>query len=372
MAGVRPRYALPVRRAVLDMDEYVPVRPLEELGRELGLDPADIVKLDANENPYGCSPQVRAAIAACDRYHIYPDPQQVELRAALARYCGFPAEWLLAGAGSDELIDLLVRLVVEPGDRVLDAVPTFLMYSFFTQVQGGLPVPVPRRPDFGLDLPALLAAIDGRTRLICVASPNNPTGNVAARADIVRLLETGLLVAVDEAYQEFSGETVADLVPEYENLVVLRTFSKWAGLAGLRVGYAIAAPDLLRHLWKMKQPYNVNVAAQVAARAAVEDLPHLRGTIAAILEERERLQALLRSVPYLRPLPSRANFIFCYVEGREAKGLRDALRRRGVFIRHFDTPLLRNAVRISVGTPAQTARLAEALAAVEAETSAQD
>jgi histidinol-phosphate aminotransferase len=362
VAGVRQQYVVPVRRAILEMDEYVPVRPLEELSRELGIPVANLVKLDANENPYGCSPYVRAAIGACDHYHIYPDPEQVELRAALSRYSGYPADWLLAGAGSDELIDLLIRLVVEPGDRVLDAVPTFGMYSFLTPIQGGLVVPVPRRPDFSLDLPALLDAIDDRTRLIFVASPNNPTANLAPRADIVRLLDTGILLVVDEAYYEFSQETVADLVSAYENLVVLRTFSKWAGLAGIRVGYAIASPVLLRHLWKMKQPYNVNVAAQVAARAAVDDLAHIQRTITAILQERARLMDLLRSVPYLLPLPSRANFIFCPVEGRDARTLRDDLRRQGILIRHFDTPLLRNAVRFSVGKPEHTERLRAALA----------
>lgn len=364
MAATARRATIPVRQAVLAMDEYVPVRPLEELSRELGIAPRDIVKLDANENPYGCSPHVRAAVAACDHYHIYPDPQQVELRQALARYSGYPADWLLAGAGGDELIELLVRLVVEPGDRVLDAVPTFLMYSFFTQVQGGVPAPVPRRPDFSLDLPALERAIDERTRLIFVTSPNNPTANVVPRADVERLLAAGLLVVVDEAYYEFSGQTVADMVAAHDNLVVLRTFSKWAGLAGLRVGYAIAPPALLGHLWKMKQPYNVNVAAQVAARAAVDDLPHIQRTIDAILAERPRLMAVLQDTPYLRPLPSQANFIFCHVEGRDARELRDALRRRGVFIRHFATPLLRNAVRVSVGTPEHTDRLRAALAAV--------
>jgi histidinol-phosphate aminotransferase len=325
---VKQQAAVRVRRAILEMGEYVPVRPLEELSRELAIPVARLVKLDANENPYGCSPQVRAAIAQCDHYHVYPDPEQVELRAALAGYAGYPAEQLLAGAGSDELIDLLIRLVVEPGDRVLDAVPTFGMYSFLTPIQGGIAVPVPRLADFSLDVPALLAAVDDRTRLLFIASPNNPTANLAAREDILRLLGTGLLVVVDEAYYEFSGETVADLTAEYENLVVLRTFSKWAGLAGMRVGYAIAAPALLRHLWKMKQPYNVSVAAQVAARAAIDDFAHIQRTIVAILEERARLMDLLSSVPFLRPLPSRANFIFCPVEGRSPVAQRCALQCR--------------------------------------------
>ena len=364
MVSQTGRRAVRVRQAILDMDEYAPVRPLEELSRELGIAVSDIVKLDANENPYGCSPHVQAAIASCDRYHIYPDPQQVALRAALARYTGVPAEWLLAGAGSDELIDLLVRLLVEPGDRVLDAVPTFLMYSFFTQIQGGEVVAVSRRADYGVDVPAILAAIDERTRLICLASPNNPTANTVPRSDVLRLLDTDIVVVVDEAYYEFSGETVADLVPEHENLVVLRTFSKWAGLAGMRVGYAIASPNLLRYLWKMKQPYNVNVAAQVAAAAAVEDMGHIRLTIAALQAERQRLMAVLERTPYLRPLPSQANFIFCHVEGRDARALRDDLRQRGIFIRHFNTPLLRNAVRVSVGKPEHTERLAAALRAV--------
>ncbi|MCL5947496.1 MAG: histidinol-phosphate transaminase [Chloroflexi bacterium] len=355
---------LRVRRAVESLQEYVPVHPLEEIGAELGIPVERLVKLDANENPYGCSAVVRDAIACCASYHLYPDPEQRRLRAALARYAGFPEDWLLAGAGSDELIDLLIRLVVEPEDRVLDAVPTFGMYSFLTPIQGGQVVSVPRRPDFSLDIPALLAAIDERTKIIFVASPNNPSGNLAGREQILALVETDLLVVVDEAYWEFSQESVADLVATHENLVVMRTFSKWAGLAGLRVGYLIAAPSLLQHLWKIKQPYNVNTAAQVAARAAIADLEHIQQTVARILAERTRLLEMLARIPFLQPYPTRANFILCRVEGRSARELRDALRRRGVLIRYFDTPLLQNCVRVSVGRAEDTDRLREELLAL--------
>ncbi|MCL4543636.1 MAG: histidinol-phosphate transaminase [Chloroflexi bacterium] len=358
------RHSVKVRPAILGMSEYVPVHPLDEISRELGIPVDQLVKLDANENPYGCSPAVQQAIARCSTYHIYPDPEQRQLRAALARYSGFPADWLLAGAGSDELIDLLIRLTVEPGEHVLDAIPTFGMYSFLTPIQGGEIVSVPRRPDFGLDLPALLAAIDSRTKLIFVASPNNPSGNLATRAEIVALLDTGLLVVVDEAYYEFSRQTVADLVGQYENLVVLRTFSKWAGLAGLRVGYLIASPAVLAHLWKMKQPYNVNAAAQAAACAAIDDLAYIQQTIESILTEREHLFVALAGTAFLRPLPTSSNFILCRVADGSARSLRDALRQRGILIRYFDTPLLQSAIRVSVGKPEDTVRLRAALAGV--------
>lgn len=350
-----------IRRAVRDMDPYVPVTSLEHLSDDLDMPIEALVKLDANENPYGTPAVVREAIAAYPHLHIYPDPSQVLMLQALSRYAGVDAELLIGGAGGDELIDLLARLVVEPGDRVIDCVPTFAMYAFFTQLCGGHAVPVERTESYEVDLEAVRRAMDGRTKAIFLASPNNPTGNVVARDDVLALLDLGVLVVVDEAYFEFSGKTVADLVPAYPRLVVLRTFSKWAGLAGLRVGYAICHPDVGRHLWKMKPPYNVSAAAQVAVCAAIDHLDEALAPVRAIVAERGRLSRGLETIGYLAPRPTEANFIFCPVRGRDASELRDRLRARGILIRYYDRPLLRNSLRVSVGTPAATDRLLAAL-----------
>ena len=352
-----------LRPAVRAMKPYQPIRPP---GAEEGDDLAgQVIKLDGNENVYGCSPRVQEALRRLDSYHIYPDPDQRRLRLALAGYTGLDSRYIVAGAGSDELIDLLLRLVLEPGDKIIDCVPTFGMYSFSAELMGGQTVPVRRRPDFHVDITAVIDALDDRTKVIFLASPNNPTGNVTPRSDILKLLDTGRLVVVDEAYYEFSGETVAHLVPEHDNLVVLRTFSKWAGLAGLRIGYGLFAPEIVDRLMLIKQPYNINIAAEVAALESLADVEHLYGTVHALVAERERMLVGLRGLQFLEPLPSRANFILSWVKGRNAQEIQQGLRKQGIFIRYFNTPLLQSAIRISAGKPEHTDAVLWALAAWE-------
>ena len=313
-----------------------------------------VIKLDGNENVYGCSPRVQRALAAFKHYHIYPDPEQRRLRRALEGYTGLDSRYILGGAGSDELIDLLLRLLLDPGDKVVNCVPTFGMYSFNTEVCGGEVITLPRTEEYQVDVEAVLAAIDARTKAIFIASPNNPTGTVTQREDILRLLRADALVIVDEAYYEFCGLTVADLVPKHDNLVVLRTFSKWAGLAGLRLGYGLFPPEIVERLMAMKPPYNVNAAAELAALESLKDVDYLMGTVRAIVEERDRLFVQLRNLDFLEPVPSQANFILCKVIGRGAEAIQRGLRRKGIFIRYFDTPQLQGHIRISVGKPEHT------------------
>ena len=180
-------------------------------------------------------------------------------------------------------------------------------------------------------------------------------------ADLRRLLQLPAIVVVDEAYAEFSGETVASWIPHYQNLVVMRTFSKWAGLAGLRVGYGLFPLDMIAQLWKIKQPYNINVAAQAAALASLEDLDYLQGNVQRIVRERERLFGLLQTIPFLRPHPSRSNFVLCDVVGRDACGLKKALEKRGVLVRYYDKPGIADSIRVTAGMPEQTDVLVEAL-----------
>lgn len=350
-----------VRPELLAMAGYEPIEPVDVLAARLGVPPERIVKLDGNENLYGPSPRARAALAAHDGYNLYPDPDQRRVRAALAEYVGVGPEHIVAGAGSDELIDLIARAFVSPGDRVIDLVPTFGMYAFTTAVCGGEHVPVRRRADYSIDLAAVEAAVDERTRLVFVASPNNPTGNLLGPEELDRLLALGMPVVVDEAYIEFSGGSVVGQVPSRDNLIVIRTFSKWAGLAGLRAGYGIMPRELAELLMVIKPPYNLNVAAEAAVLASLEDRGLLLGRVRAIVAERERMAGLLASVPFLRSHPSAANFILCDVTRGDARALRDELRRRGVFVRYFDREGLRDKIRISVGLPQHTDALLEAL-----------
>jgi histidinol-phosphate aminotransferase len=344
---------------------YEPIEPVEVLAERLGVAPERIVKLDGNENLYGPSPRVHAALAAYDGYHIYPDPDQRRVRVALAEYTGVSDEHIVAGAGSDELIDLIARALLSPGDGVVDLVPTFGMYSFTTSVCGGRVIPVSRRADFSVDADAVAEAVDERTKIVFAASPNNPSGNRLSRGELDALLDLPVLVVLDEAYVEFSGGSHASLVPERENLVVLRTFSKWAGLAGVRAGYGIMSPALARVLMAIKPPYNVNVPAEVAVLASLEDQEALQANVQRIVAERDRLYGLLQRVPYLEPWPSEANFILCRVTHGSARDLRDRLRQRGIFLRYFGRPGLEDCIRISVGRPEHTDALRAALAEVQ-------
>jgi histidinol-phosphate aminotransferase len=356
-----------LRPDLLAMEGYEPIEPIDVLAEALGIPPERVVKLDGNENPYGPSPRALAALADARSYHIYPDPLQRKVRRALGAYLGVDEELIVAGAGSDELIDLVLRATLSPGDGVVNCVPTFGMYSFSTSVCGGRVFDVPRREDFTLDLPGIEEAVTQGARVIFIASPNNPTGNAVGLREVEALLDLGLLVVVDEAYVEFGGDSLASQVPEQERLVVLRTFSKWAGLAGLRAGYGVFPPALASLLLTIKSPYNLNVAAQVAVLASLEDLGVLRDRVAALVKERDRLYEELGRVPFLRPYSSQGNFLLCRVEGLEARWVRDRLAERGIFVRYFDTPLLRGHLRISVGLPEHTDSLLRALGGLHSE-----
>ena len=364
-----------LRRHLSGLDPYEPIVPLEVLAREAGKAVAEVIKLDGNENPYGPSPRVRQALADYPFYHIYPDPDQRQLREALEAYVGLGREHIVVGSGSDELIDLILRLFLEPGDRVINLVPTFGMYSFSTHVCGGEVVEVPRDEDFEIDLAAVREKVGPRTKVVFVASPNNPSGNLASPEQVQGLLDMGLLVVVDEAYYEFTGEftgesggeTVIPLVKEHPNLVVLRTFSKWAGLAGLRVGYALCHPGLVEHIMRIKPPYNLNTAAHVAALESLKDLEYLQSRVRDIVAERERLFPRLEALDFLRPYPSRANFILCALPGKDAREYYLWLRRQGIFVRYFDTPRLRHCLRISVGKPEHSDAVLQALQRVGTE-----
>jgi histidinol-phosphate aminotransferase len=359
-----------IRPDIASMEPYTPILPFEVLSARLGRAPTEIVKLDANENPYGPSPRVREALAALPFPHIYPDPESTALRAALAKDTGVPAELLLAGSGADELIDLILRLFIVPGDAIVDCPPTFGMYSFDAAVNAARVVRVPRRADFSVDVSAIEALFTpipphARTpKLLFLTSPNNPDGSIIDDAALRQLLQLPVGVVLDEAYVEFHGQSRLGWVREHGNLMVLRTFSKRAGLAGLRIGYGAFPAALMPHLWKIKQPYNVSVAASAAALAALGDAEYMAGVVARLTAERERLAQCLAAIPYLEPYPSRANFVLCRVVGRDARALKLALEQRGVLVRYFDKPGLTDCIRISVGKPEHTDALLAVLKAL--------
>jgi histidinol-phosphate aminotransferase len=351
-----------VRPDILEMEEYEPVIPLDVLSVELGIPVERLVKLDANENPYGTLPAVRRALAECDVLHIYPDPMQNRLRDALSAHLSLPRENILGGAGADELIDLVMRLVLTPADAIVNCPPTFGMYPFDAALHGARTIQAPRDESFRLDLAGIQRAVERESpRLLFVASPNNPDGSVLTPDELSSVLELPVLVVLDEAYVEFSGHSFAEWALEHDNLIVLRTFSKWAGLAGVRVGYGIFPSALMPHLWKIKQPYNISVPAQEAAVASLEAADELMETVRAIVAERGRLMAGLQTIGWLHAYPSHSNFILCRVQGRPAWDVKQALRRQGILIRYFDKPGVADCLRFSVGRPEQTDMLLDAL-----------
>ncbi|MEW5872132.1 MAG: histidinol-phosphate transaminase [Chloroflexota bacterium] len=357
-----------LRPHIREMPPYEPILPFEVLSEQLGLPVERLVKLDANENSYGMLPAVRLALAEMPFAHIYPDPQSRELRLALAEYHGLPVENLLAGAGADELIDLLLRAVIEPGDVILNCPPTFGMYAFDGDVNRARVINLQRDPAFTIDLPAIQAAVaQYRPKLIFLASPNNPDGSLTRSEEIEHLLDLPCLLVLDEAYIEFAAPSASWIreAPRRGNLVVLRTFSKWAGLAGLRVGYGAFPSRLMPHLWKIKQPYNVSVAAAVAARVSLQHAAELVQTGERIIAERQRLMAQLQELPWLQPYPSQANFILCRVVGLPAREIKERLARAGILVRYFDKPGLSDHIRISVGRSEDSQALMDELRKVE-------
>ena len=340
---------------------YQGVDPMEVLAHRAGIPPEKVIRLNGNENPYGPSPEVVKALGSFSHYNHYPDPDQRRLREALSAYLDVPPDWIVAGNGSDELIDLLLRIFMGPGENIVIPVPTFGMYAFSAEVCGGKAVPALRDDNFEIDLEAVRLAINPQTKAMFLASPNNPSGNIATEAQIRGLLDTGLVVVVDETYYEFCGHTMLPLLPEYPNLVVLRTFSKWAGLAGLRIGLGVMHPQISRTLMSMKPPYNVNLAAEIALLASLEDRATLLERVQAIVAERDRMMDYLQGIPGLRPWPSQANFILCRLPEGRGKAIFEGLCRKGIFPRYFDNPLLRDYLRISVGLPEHTDALVQAL-----------
>jgi histidinol-phosphate aminotransferase len=344
-----------LRRDVAELEPYPPPPTIEMRQRELG---RPIVKLDANENPYGASPRVYEALRNCD-VRRYPDAACTELRARLGEYLDTDPARLICGVGGDEIIDLLTRLFLDPVDEVIDCTPQFLMYAISTAVNRGQIVEVPRDESFAVDVERVEQALTHRTKLIFLCNPNNPTGNMTPDADIVRLLETGRMLVLDEAYAEFSGHSLVSLGRQYPNLVVLRTMSKWAALAGIRLGYAVVDPSLVAEFTKIKSPYNVAATAQVAGIISIEDQAYLMSNVRAIIAERGRLYDRLQALSFGQVYPSETNFLYWKVPCGRSVDWRQAMMEHGVLIRALTNPA--EALRLSIGTPEESDALLAAL-----------
>jgi len=336
-----------VRPAVRDIPSYVPAKVPADA-------PARQIKLDMNESPYGPSPKARAVIAAFDQTHRYPDFTQAELRAALGRYVGAPASQIICGAGLDDVLTNLMVLLIDPGDEVIISEPTFGVYRALIAVHGGKTVDVPLTASFELNVDAILAAVTPQTKLVVVCNPNNPTGNVFDPAAVERIVaEAPCLVAIDEAYAEFADISHLPLMDRYPNACVLRTMSKFAGLAGMRVGYGVFPEPLMPYLWAITPAFcNISLASADAAIASLDDTEYLSGIVARINADRDALAANLREIPGVEPLPSATNFILMRLPVPDATPVIKAMADRGVFVRNFPKPSLgiADCLRVSIGT----------------------
>jgi histidinol-phosphate aminotransferase len=321
-----------------------------------------VIKLNTNENPYPPSPRVLEALAreADARVRLYPDPEAVALRARAAEVYGVPPDHVLAGNGSDELLALLLRATIDPGDRVAFPVPTYSLYETLVAVQGGEAVRLPFPEDFSLP-PALATA---RARVTFLCNPNSPSGTITPLAEVEALAAAveGVLV-VDEAYVDFAREHALGLVGRRDNVLVLRTLSKSFSLAGLRVGLAFGHPELLRGLRTVKDSYNLNRLSQVAGEAALGDLPAMQANVARIKATRSRLTAELERLGFRVP-PSEANFVLARRPGIDQGSVARALAERDILVRHLAA--IPDALRITVGTDAEIDVLLAALRALVA------
>lgn len=349
---------------------YQSGKPIAEVAREFGLDEAAIVKLASNENPFGMPESARAAmLEAVAELGRYPDANGFDLKAALSQRYQVPAEWITLGNGSNDILEIAAHAFVQQGQAIVYAQYSFAVYALATQGLGARAIVVPAR-DYGHDLAAMAAAIDADTRLVFIANPNNPTGTFLPAADIDAFLKQvppHVVVVLDEAYNEFLAPELqyesSAWVRQYPNLLVSRTFSKAYGLAGLRVGFAIAQPALTDLMNRIRQPFNVNSMAQAAAIAALNDTAFLekgaRNNAAGYQQFTEAFEAL-----GLEYVPSYGNFVLVKVGQDDGAGARVNLEllRQGVIVRPVGSYGLPQWLRISIGLPQENALLLAALA----------
>lgn len=339
---------------------YQPGKPIAELAREMQLNEADIVKLASNENPLGISPKARAAmLQAMDELARYPDGNGFALKSALAKKFGVGLAQIVLGNGSNDILELAARTFLTPADSVVYSQYSFAVYPLATQAVGARGIEV-RAVDFGHDLDAMLAAIEPSTKLVFIANPNNPTGTMCRPGDLVEFMEkcpATVLVVLDEAYTEYlPAEKRSDslaLQRQFPNLIISRTLSKAYGLAGLRIGFAIAAPEVADLMNRVRQPFNVNSLAQAAAVAALDDLDYLRETVRVNRAGMEQItSAFVRlGIPFI---PSYGNFITFHVG--DGPALNQFMLQRGVIIRPLASYGMRDSLRVSIGLTGENDR----------------
>ncbi|MGB8312531.1 MAG: histidinol-phosphate transaminase [Halobacteriota archaeon] len=340
---------------------YIPGKTSEEVARVYGIKPENIIKLGSNENPLGASPKaVEAIIRHVHEISVYPSPGYPDLKNAITSYTGFQASRIMVGNGSDDLLNILIRHLVKPGNTVVIPIPTYSYYEVIVAAGHGKCVFVNRNSDFSINAENVLDAVTEKTRIVFICSPNNPTGNIVRKEELVELLQlTDCFIVLDEAYVEFASENYINLVNEFDNLIVLRTFSKLFGLAGLRLGYAIANESIASEYNNLTLAFSVNQLAVRAGVAALSDGQFIEKTLSVVEEGREYLT---EKIPF-KVYPSEANFMYVDVTPYTSQEISEYLLKTGIIVRECSTfrGCGQNAVRITVGQPWQNIRIVNAL-----------
>ncbi len=347
------------RKGIEDIPPYIPGKSKEEIAKEYGLDEASIIKLGSNENPLGPSKKAVDIIAKyADKVSIYPEDGSSELRYKIAEYIGVGEGQVIAGNGSDEILDMAVKMFIADGDEAVIPVPTFSMYGKLVELYSGKCVYVPLGDGFSFDTDKILEKITSETKLVFVCSPNNPTGSTISEGGLKKILDRDVMVILDEAYTEFSSEPFVHLVNEYKNLIVLRTFSKAFGLAGLRVGYGIADSEIIDWMLRIRIPFSVNLLAQKAAIAALNDKEHLKESVELARVGRMLILEELSKVKGVRAYPSQANFVFIELDSK-ASEIVEALFKRGIIVRDCSFAEPGDYIRVSIGTMEENKKFLE-------------
>lgn len=335
-----------LRKNVIKLQSYKPSLTLEQISDETGIPPGNIFKLDSGENAYVEKFQNKKVLQEIP-FFVYPDPACNTLREKLADYTGVNKEYIMCGNGSDEIIDLIIRGFIDSGDEMIINPPTFPMYEFYGKLSNAKVISVIRNSNFSLNIKQIMQSISPKTKLVFIDSSGNPTSSVTPIDEIEKILKKNVIVISDEAYFEYCNKSAVFLLNRYPNLIILRTFSKWAGLAGLRIGYAIADPQIINVLNSIKAPYNVNSLAQKVACDVLDKKKIYLKEIRKLLTCRDKFIQKLKLFSLIEVYPSEGAYIL-FKPKIYAKKLQLFLRKKGFLVKLVNQPLLENCIRMNI------------------------
>ena len=347
-----------IRKLVKTLNPYVPGRSIKEIAKEYGLNPDKIIKLGSNENPFGPSPKAIENLSQNLKYiNQYPETDLKDLTEVLASYSNVsPSQVILGGDGADEILDLLGKTLIDPGDEFIVPIPSYMYYECILTINGGVPVFAQwDMPQNKVNVDSILNVLSPRTRIIFLCTPNNPTGGLIDKKDIEIILDrTDALVVVDEAYFEYAGANNVDLLNDYDNLFILRTFSKVMGLAGMRIGYGLGKPQFIQYMHRIKPAFSLTRLSQIAALATLNDKEYIKNSIQLAIKSREYLYTELVDISDLDVFKSKANYLLLDIRktGLDSKILTKKLMEKGIIVR--DCSSFRGLddywIRVNVGT----------------------